>query len=85
MKNKISDLNNHLFAQLERLSDEDLNEEDLKKEIERARAISNISKNIIESTKTAFEGMKLMERAGYDIGPAAGRMLETGERKGGPK
>lgn len=35
MKNKPVDLNNHLFAQLERLGDEDLSGDDLKQEIER--------------------------------------------------
>lgn len=32
MKNTLGDLNNHLFAQLEKLSDEDLSEEELDKE-----------------------------------------------------
>ena len=39
MNNKLSDLNNHLFAELERLSDEELNEDELKSEIGRAKAI----------------------------------------------
>ncbi len=51
MKNKIGDLNNHLFAQLERLNAEDeekLTGDALKEELERARAISSIAKDIIQ-------------------------------------
>ena len=33
IKNKITDLNNHLFAELERLSDEELKGDELKAEI----------------------------------------------------
>lgn len=67
MKNKITDLNNHLFAQLERLSDEEINAEELDKEIKRSKAITDVAKNIIESNKTTIEAMKIMERAGIDV------------------
>lgn len=52
MKNKISDLRNHMFAALERLGEPDITEEELKKEVERSRAISELGKVIVESAKT---------------------------------
>lgn len=46
-RNKISDLNNHLFEQLERLNEEDLTGDHLKEEIARARAITGIASQIV--------------------------------------
>ena len=57
-KNTLSDLNNHLFAQLERLSDETIDQDDLNKEIERSKAISTVAKTIIENAKTSLKGAK---------------------------
>ncbi len=58
-KNTLSDLNNHLFAQLERLSEEDLNQEQLKIEVDRSKAINCIARNIIDNAKTALEGAQI--------------------------
>ena len=55
-KNTLIDLNNHLFAQLERLGDEDMTDEQLQKEINRAKAIDGVAKNIIENAKVTLEG-----------------------------
>ena len=49
MKNKLTDLNNHLFAQLERLSDEDLTPEQLQIELGRTKGLSCIAKNIVDN------------------------------------
>lgn len=49
MKNTLGDLNNHLFAQLERLSDEDIKGEALAEEIERAKAVTSIANITLEN------------------------------------
>ena len=54
VRNKVEDLNNILFEQLERLNDDSL---DLDKE--RATGISKISNNIIESMNLVYKATKL--------------------------
>lgn len=66
MKNKISDLRDHMFAALERLSQEDLTEEQLKSEIERAKAVSDVGKVIVESAKTEVLYAKLTHKREYE-------------------
>jgi hypothetical protein len=60
MKNKITDLRNHLFEQLERLNNGDLSGEELKVEIERATAMSEIGKVIVDSAKVQVLAMKIV-------------------------
>lgn len=55
MKNKLSDLNNHLFAQLERLGDEDLKGDELKEEVERGKTIAAVSKEIVSNAKLTLD------------------------------
>ena len=54
MKNKLIDLNNHLFAQMERLSDEDLPEDKLIIEINRSKAVSQVATQIILNARLAL-------------------------------
>lgn len=66
MKNKLSDLNNHLFAELERLGDEEMTEEELKVEVVRAEAITEIAEKIISNANLALKA----HCAAYDMGSA---------------
>lgn len=62
MKNKVSDLNNHLFLALERLNDEDIKGADLVEEIDRSKAIANIAKQIIDSNRVVVQAMLATEK-----------------------
>lgn len=55
MKNKLTDLNNHLFAQLERLSNESLKGDALKEEINHSKAVSGVSKDIVANARLALD------------------------------
>lgn len=57
-KNKLSDLNDHLFMTLERLGDEDLSDEELEKEIERSKAISTVAGKIIDNARLVLDAQK---------------------------
>ena len=74
-KNTLGDLNNFLFAQLERLDNPDLEGDELLKEIARSKAISEISKNVIENANVVLQAKKHMaEYRGTD--ETMPRMLE---------
>jgi hypothetical protein len=60
MKNKIQDLRNHLFEQMERLNNDELTPEQLSKEIQRAGAMSELGKVIVESAKTQVMAQKII-------------------------
>ena len=55
MKNRLTDLNNHLFSEMERLTDEALKGEALHEEIARAKAIANTASNIIANAALALK------------------------------
>lgn len=58
MKNTLGDLNNHLFAQLERLGDEELEGEKLQEEIERSKAVTSIAQQIISNGSLVLQAEK---------------------------
>jgi hypothetical protein len=60
MKNSLSDLNNHLFAQLERLSDENLAGDNLKEEIARAKTVTSVSREIISNARLVLDAQEIM-------------------------
>lgn len=59
MKNKLIDLNNHLFAQLERLSNEELKGEQLIEEISRSKAVTQVSSQIIGNANVVLKAEQL--------------------------
>ena len=59
MKNTLQDLNNHLFAQLERLTDEDLTDEQLEHEIKRSKSVVSVAHTIVDNTRVQVDIYKI--------------------------
>lgn len=75
MKNKLTDLNDALFAQLERLNDEELPVDKLRSEIDRTKAITDVAEKIIENASLQLEAFNIM-KGGHGKRGLEG-MLET--------
>lgn len=69
MKNKLSDLNDHLFAQLERMSDENMSPEQIEQEAKRAEAIVAVADRIAGNADLQLKAAKLFAEHGQGVLP----------------
>lgn len=70
MKNKLSDLNNYLFEELERLNDDETlnSEENFEKELKRSKAITTVSSQIIQNANVVLKAKIHCDQFGDDLG-----------------
>lgn len=63
MQNKLTDLNNHLFEQLERLLDDDVckDKESAELEISKAKMVCEVSQQIVGVAQVQLQGIKLAQ------------------------
>lgn len=66
--NTLGDLNNHLFEQLERLNDDELDGENLERELKRSEGMTRIAEQIIKNGELAYKTMAHMDEYGYNAG-----------------
>jgi hypothetical protein len=69
MKNKLTDLNNHLFAQLERLGEEGLDADQIEREAKRADAMVQVADQIIRNADLQLKAATLVANHGDRFRP----------------
>lgn len=79
MKNKLSDLNDHLFAQLERLAEEKLTPEQVAAEAKRGEVIVAVADQIIRNAALQVSAAKLVAEHGDKITRRLPLMIENGK------
>jgi len=80
MKNTLSDLNNYLFEQIERLSDESLTDEQLEREINRSDTVTKVAKTIIDNGSLALSCKKHLDEYGKGDSYQMPGLLESKSR-----
>jgi hypothetical protein len=83
VKNSLADLNDHLFAQIERLSNEDLTPEQIDTEAKRGNAIVAVTDQILRHASLQVQAAKIISDHGNDptkhlpaLGPKATRVID---------
>lgn len=69
MASSLSDLNNHLFAQLERLAAGEMTSEQIDQEAKRAQAIVSVADQIITNANLQLNAAKLFANHGQSVLP----------------
>lgn len=69
MKNNLSELNNYLFEELERLNDDETLDEgdNLDKELKRSKAITSVAGQIVQNAKVILDAKKHSDMFGDQI------------------
>lgn len=70
MKNKLLDLNNYLFEQIERINDDTLTDDQLEKTIKKAEVINKTAENIIRNGELALKVVNTAAEFGF-VAPTA--------------
>lgn len=81
-KNKMSDLNNHLFAQLERLAVDDMTPEQIESEVKRTDAIVSLADQVSRNADLQLKAAKLYAEHGAAVLP---HLPQIGSDKGSEK
>lgn len=63
-KTTLNDLNEYLFQEMDRLTNEDLSAEDLDKEIKRSDALQRIARTVIDNGSLALQAKKHLDEYG---------------------
>lgn len=66
MNNKLTDLNDYLFEELERLNDDETlsSDEAFEKELKRSKAITGVAQNIINNASLLLDAQKYVDEYG---------------------
>lgn len=65
MKTTLNDLNEYLFQEMDRLTNEDLGPDELEKEIKRSEAVQKVARTIIENGALALQAKKHLDEYGH--------------------
>ena len=78
MKNKLSDLNNYLFEQIELLNDDELTGEKLEAQLKKSEKITKIAQVIIKNNETQFKAAVKAQEAGLINNVTMAKLLTSG-------
>lgn len=65
INNTLADLNNYLFEAIERINDDELDDSELQREIQRSEAITKVAGVIINNANVQLQAIKHMDEYGY--------------------
>lgn len=77
MNNTLTSLNNYLFEQIERLNDDELDDAQFEKELQRSKAITDVADKVISNAKLQLDAIKTANEYGFDTGKKLPAMLEA--------
>ena len=59
--NRLEDLNDMLFNQLVRLDKDDISDDELKKEVDRSKAMNSVAHTIVDNARVVLDATKFMD------------------------